>query len=238
MEPSQIDPPRRATATGRLRTYLIAGLLALAPTAVTLWVLVVLLNWTDNLLGRYLRFQVLGDHRIPGLGLVATFVLLLIVGWMVTVIGRWLGGRPMLRMWDHLLSRIPGVGILYGSTKSFGEAFFTSRETTFKQVVLVPWPSPGVYRLGFIAARPGADVLQKLGDDFEVVFLPHTPNPASGFVHYFPRAQVIHLDWTVEAALKVIVSGGVLQPRGNAAAIPGGPAPGPADAQGSPGGSR
>jgi uncharacterized membrane protein len=212
MNPPPTELPHRATAAGRLRTYLIAGLLALAPTAITLWVLVVLLNWTDNLLGRYLRFQVLGDHRVPGLGLVATFVLLLIVGWMVTVIGRWLGGQPMLRMWDHLLSRIPGVGILYGSTKSFGEAFFQSRESTFKQVVLVPWPSPGLYRLGFIAARAAAGVRHHLGDDIEVVFVPHTPNPASGFVQYVPRAQLIYLDWAVEVALKVIVSGGVLQP--------------------------
>jgi uncharacterized membrane protein len=212
MNPPQTELPHRPTAAGRLRTYLIAGLLALAPTAITLWVLFLLLNWTDNLLGRYLRFQVLGDHRIPGLGLVATFVLLLIVGWLVTVIGRWLGGRPMLRMWDHLLSRIPGVGILYGSTKSFGEAFFQSRETTFKQVVLVPWPSPGIYRIGFVAARASAGVRRHLGDDIEVVFVPHTPNPASGFVQYVPRAQLIYLDWAVEVALKVIVSGGVLQP--------------------------
>lgn len=240
MDTPQIEPPRRFTAAGRLRTYLIAGLLALAPTAITLWVLVVLLNWTDNLLGRYLRFEVLGDHRIPGLGLVATFVLLLIVGWVVTVIGRWLGGRPMLSMWDHLLSRIPGVGILYGSTKSFGEAFFQSRETTFKQVVLVPWPSPGIYRIGFIAARPSPTVRRHLGEDVEVVFLPHTPNPASGFVHYVPRAQLIYLDWAVEAALKVIVSGGVLQPgefTAPAAPAARGAAPVPVPSPESPGGT-
>jgi uncharacterized membrane protein len=226
MEPPPIEPQRRATAAGRIRTYLIAGLLALAPTAITLWVLLLLLNWMDNLLGRYLRFPVLNYHRIPGLGLVATFVLLLIVGWLVTVIGRWLGGRPMLRMWDHLLSRIPGVGLLYGSTKSFGEAFFTSRGTTFKQVVLVPWPLPGIYRIGFIAARPSPAVRRHLGDDIEVVFMPHTPNPASGFVHYVPRAQVIYLDWAVEDGLKVIVSGGVLQPGGTAAPAPAQEGPG------------
>ncbi len=232
MNPPSPESPNRPTAAGRLRTYLIAGLLAIAPTAITLWVLVVLLNWTDNLLGRYLRFHVLGDHRIPGLGLVATFVLLLIVGWMVTVIGRWLGGKPMLRMWDHLLSRIPGVGLLYGSTKSFGEAFFQSRATTFKQVVLVPWPTPGIYRIGFLAARASASVRRHLGDDIEVVFLPHTPNPASGFVHYVPRAQLVYLDWAVEEGLKVIVSGGVLQPGEFAATA----APGPAPSQEGPGG--
>jgi uncharacterized membrane protein len=238
MDPLQTDLPKRVTAAGRLRTYLIAGLLALAPTAITLWVLVVLLNWTDNLLGRYLRFPVLDYHRIPGLGLVATFVLLLIVGWMVTVLGRWLGGRPMLDFWDHLLSRIPGVGILYGSTKSFGEAFFQSRGSTFKQVVLMPWPSPGIYRIGFIAARASASVRRRLGDDIEVVFIPHTPNPASGFVHYVPRAQLVYLDWPVEEALKVIISGGVLQPGELAAPVPRGAASPPAPSQESPGGSH
>jgi uncharacterized membrane protein len=208
------EPARHGSALRRLRTYLLTGLLALAPSAITLWVLYKMLNWTDNLLGRYLRFQGMHYQRIPGLGLVATFVLLLLVGWLAAVFGRWLGGRPLLDFWDHLLSRIPGVGLLYGSTKSFGEAFFTSRESTFKQVVLVPWPSPGIYRLGFVAARPGADVRRHLGEDIEVVFVPHTPNPASGFVHYVPRSQVIHLDWSVEEALKVIVSGGVLQPNG------------------------
>ncbi len=215
-----MDAPKPAAARSgdamrRLRTYLLTGLLALAPTAITLWLLYLLLNWMDGLLGEYLRFRVLNYHRIPGLGLVATFLLLLIVGWLVTILGRWLGGRPLLDFWDRLLSRIPGVGVLYGSTKSFGEALLTGHESAFKQVVLIPWPSPGIYRIGFIPARPDPEVSRRLGEEVEVVFVPHTPNPASGFVHYVPRAQVIHLDWKVEDALKVIVSGGVLQPADN-----------------------
>ncbi len=232
-------PARRAALASRLRTYLITGLLAIAPSAVTLWVLYKLLNWIDSLLGRYLKFPaLLSGHRIPGLGIIATFVLLLFVGWLVTIVGRWLGGRPLLSMWDHLLNRIPGVGILYGSTKSFGEAFITSRGTTFKQVVLVPWPSPGVYRVGFIAARPSPSVRQRLGDDIEVVFVPHTPNPASGFVHYFPKSQVIYLDWRVEDGLRVIVSGGVLQPGVTPPARVAAAPPAPLASEESPGAAR
>lgn len=235
MDTPKLTPPRRGNTVRRLRTYLLAGLLALAPTAITVWLLYLLLNWMDSLLGRYLRFEILDYHRIPGLGLVATFVLLLVVGWFVTILGRWLGGRPLLDFWDRLLSRIPGVGVLYGSTKSFGEALFTERESAFKQVVLIPWPSPGIYRIGFIPARPDPDVCRQLGAEVEVVFVPHTPNPASGFVHYVPRSQVVHLDWTVEEALKVIVSGGVLQPRGEdgTAAAGGTPAGGGTRASGS-----
>ena len=225
MNATPVDPLPRSTMASRLRNYLITGLLALAPSAITLWVLYKTLNWMDGLLGTYLRFPVFGNHRIPGLGLVATLLLLLVVGWIATVVGRWLGGRPLLSVWDHLLARIPGVGILYGSTKSFGEAFFVSRAGTFKQVVLVPWPSPGIYRIGFVAAQPSPSVRRRLGEDVVVVFVPHTPNPASGFVHYVPKSQVVPLDWSVEDGLKVIVSGGVLQPGDPAAPRNGAPAP-------------
>ena len=206
-------PPKDETASrrgflGRLRNYLLAGLLVLAPSAVTLWVFFRLLNWVDNLLGRYLRFAALDYHRIPGLGLLATLLLLVLVGWVAS----WIGARPLVRVWDMLLTRIPGIGIVYGSTKSLGEAFLSQKEQAFRQVVLVPWPHPGMWRVGFITGRPGADVRGRLPGEVEVVFVPHTPNPASGFVHYVPRKDFIYLDWPIEDGLKVIVSGGVVQP--------------------------
>src|SRR5207249_5180165 len=132
--------------------------LALGPSAITLWVFFRLLNWVDNLLGRYLKFSFFEYHRIPGLGLLATLLLLVLVGWLASLLGSWIGGRSLISMWDHLLTRIPGVGILYGSTKSIGEAFFTSRQDTFKQVVLVPWPHLGMWRVGFVAGRGRAAV--------------------------------------------------------------------------------
>lgn len=203
----------------RLRNYLLTGMLALAPSVVTLWIFFRLLNWVDNLLGRYLRFAFVDYHRIPGLGLLATLILLVFVGWVVSMLGRWIGGRSILTMWDAFLTRIPGVGILYGSTKSVGEAFFKERKTTFKQVVLVQWPHPGLWRIGFLAAPAGADVREKLGEDVEVVFVPHTPNPASGFVHYAPKSTLRYMNWSIEDALRVIISGGVVQP--DASARPG-----------------
>jgi uncharacterized membrane protein len=69
-----------------------------------------------------------------------------------------------------------------------------------------------MWRIGFITGKVGADVRAKLDQDLEVVFVPHSPNPASGFVHYVPRKDVVYLDWTVEDGLRVVVSGGVVQP--------------------------
>jgi uncharacterized membrane protein len=78
--------------------------------------------------------------------------------------------------------------------------------------VLVPWPSPGSWRVGFITGRTSPEVAKRLPGDVEVVFVPHTPNPASGFVHYVPRSSLVFLNWSVEDGLKVIISGGVVQP--------------------------
>ncbi|MBI1795486.1 MAG: DUF502 domain-containing protein [Candidatus Eisenbacteria bacterium] len=195
-------------AMRRLRSWLLAGLLVLAPSVLTLWVFYRLLNFVDNILGRFLRFSFFDYRRIPGLGLLATLILLAIVG----AIARRFGAGPLGRLWDRLLTRIPGVGILYGSTKSLGEALLSPGERAFQKVVLVAWPYPGVYRVGFVTGRAPADLRRRIGEEIEVVFVPHTPNPASGFVHYVPKSQVIYLDWPVEEGLKVIVSGGVVQP--------------------------
>src|SRR6185369_17696120 len=118
MNPTVSKSPRPSVLF-QLRAWFITGVVVIAPTAITFWVLFRLLNWVDNLLGRYLRFAALDYHRIPGLGLIATILLLLIVGCLATLLGQ----GPLARMWDRLLLRIPGVGIVYGSTKSLGEAF-------------------------------------------------------------------------------------------------------------------
>ena len=193
---------------GQARSWFLTGLLVLAPSAVTLWVLYRLLNWVDNLLGRYLRFEALDYHRIPGLGLLATCLVLIIVGLVATKVGQ----GPLSRIWDRLLLRIPGVGIVYGSTKSLGEAFLNQKEETFRKVVLVQWPHPGLWRIGFLTGHVPNALKERIGSDVSCVFVPHTPNPASGFVHYAPKKDLIELDWTVEDGLKVIVSGGVVQP--------------------------
>jgi uncharacterized membrane protein len=145
----------------------------------------------------------------------------------------WIGARPLVRMWDRLLTRIPGVGILYGSTKSLGEAFLSNKDSdVFRQVVLVPWPHAGMWRVGFLTGPPTQKVRALFREEIEVVFVPHTPNPASGFVHYVPKSSIIYLDWPVEEGLKVVISGGVVQPHSDrlprlspSAAAPGGVLP-------------
>ena len=209
--------PEPSRMMARLRNWLLTGLLVLAPSAITLYIFYRLLNAVDNLLGRYLRFAALDYHRIPGAGLLATLALLTIVG----AIASRIGSDPLGRMWDRWLMRIPGIGILYGSTKSLGEALLSLKHQPFQQVVLVPWPHLSSWRVGFITAKTSREVSKRLPEEVEVVFVPSTPNPASGFVHYVPRSQVIYLDWPVEFGLQVIVSGGVVQPAEGGRVVPG-----------------
>src|SRR5258708_33853708 len=101
--PPPILPVHRVGPMGRLRNYLLTGLLALAPSALTLWVLIRLFNWVDNLLGRYFRFAALDGRRIPGLGFIATMRVLVRVGWTPP----WFTARSLSGAWYHSLQRIP-----------------------------------------------------------------------------------------------------------------------------------
>ncbi len=227
MTPPLPEAPHAPGAMRRLRNYLLTGLIVIGPTALSLYVFFKLLDWMDGLLPRLVN-NVLGIvssviqlpvplhyEPIPGLGLLVTVLLLVLVGWTAS----WLGTRSLFGMWEGFLSRIPGIGIIYGSVKSVGEALINKRgEAAFRHVVLVAWPHPNMWRVGFITGRTPADVRARLGDDIEVVFVPHSPNPASGFVHYAPRKDIIYLDWPVEEGLKVVVSAGVVQPPSSEAA--------------------
>ena len=125
----------------------------------------------------------------------------------------WIGARPTPRLWDHLLTRIPGIGILYGSTKSLGEAFFSKEPRVFQKVVLVPWPRPGMWRIGFITGRASKEIRKSLERRRRGGVRPAHPEPRLGLRPL--RAQggsSSHLDWPVEDGLRVVISGGVVQP--------------------------
>src|SRR5258705_13530643 len=149
-----MTPPKPAASKGssffgRLRTWLLTGLFVLAPSAITMWVLFRLLNWVDNLLGRYLRFAALDYHRIPGLGLVATGLLLLIVGFIAAQVGQ----GPVARLWDRLLGRIPRLGIVYASSKALRDAIRKPNEAPVRKGGVGQRPPPGIWRAGFLTGH-------------------------------------------------------------------------------------
>lgn len=180
----------------------------LGPTAVTLFVLVRLFGWMDGLLGEHLRFPWFDYRRIPGLGFLAMLLLLLVAGW----VAHRFAGVSVLLWWDRVLRRIPFFRLVYTSAKQLGEALLSEKRTVFRQVVLVRWPHPETWAIGLTTAPPPKYISAKAGEHLLSVFVPSTPNPTTGFYQLVPADRVVPLDLTIEQAIQMVVSGGVIRP--------------------------
>jgi uncharacterized membrane protein len=199
------------TRTQRLRRYLVAGLLIWIPIGVTVFVLRFLVDLMDQtllLLPAAWRPEALLGFRIPGLGLLLSFAVLLVTGLAVTN----LVGRELVRWWEELLKRIPFVRSIYSGAKTFTETVFSGTGQAFQYVVMIEYPRKGLWSIGFVSAEEVAEVDHKLQGGFTCVFIPTTPNPTSGFIMMVPRDDVVRLDMSVDAAMKMIITLGVVVP--------------------------
>ena len=195
----------------RLRRYLVAGLLVWLSVGVTILVVKVLLDLMDRLLlllpPPYRPEALFGVH-IPGLGVLLALLLLFGTGVLVAN----LLGRRLVGLVETLLHRIPLVRTVYGAVKNFAEVVFSDSGTSFKKVVLIEYPRPGLYSLAFQTSEDPPELNAKTGRELCCVFLPTTPNPTSGFTILVPKESATELDMEVEQALKMIISLGVVVP--------------------------
>ncbi len=195
----------------RLRRYLVAGLLVWVPVGATILIFSVLLDLMDRLLlllpQAFQPEQILG-FRIPGLGVILAVGVLLVTGLLVANFF----GRRLVGSFESLLDRIPLVRSVYSSVKHFAEVVFSDSNTSFKKVLLIEYPRAGLYSLAFQTSENPEEVQRRTGDEIVTVFLPTTPNPTSGFMLFVPRKDVTELDMTVEEALKMVISLGVVLP--------------------------
>jgi len=200
----------------RVRRYFIAGLLIWLPLGATVVVFRLLLG----LMGRVLfwlpaayRPEALFGYPIPGLDEILAAVLAVIVLFVTGLLAANLLGRRLVHTYESLFNRIPVVRSVYGAVKHFTEVVFSESGTSFKQVLLIEYPRPGVYSLCFQTSDRLEEVQAKTGETVVTVFLPTTPNPTSGFLLFIPRKDVTVLDMSVEDAIKMIISLGVVVPK-------------------------
>lgn len=195
----------------RVRRYLVAGLLVWLPVGATILVFTFLLDLMDRLLllipAPYRPAELLG-RNIPGLGAVLAVIVLLTTG----ILGANLLGRRLVALYERILSRIPVVRSVYGAVKNFAEVIFSDSGSSFKKVLLIQYPREGLYSLAFQTSDKLEEVQSRTGDTVVTCFLPTTPNPTSGFMLFVPREDVTVLDMSVEDALKMIISLGVVVP--------------------------
>ena len=194
-----------------MRKYFITGLLILVPLAITAWVLNLVISTMDqSLLFVPERWQprTLIGFDIPGLGTLLTVVIVFLTGLLTNN----LVGNYVVRLWEKLLTRIPVVSSLYSSVKQVSDTLFSSSGNAFRKAVLIPYPHQNSWTIAFLTGTPGGDVKNHLVGEYVSVYVPTTPNPTSGFFLMMAKKDVVELDMSVDAALKYIVSMGVVAP--------------------------
>jgi uncharacterized membrane protein len=198
-----------------LRKWFFAGLLVLVPLAITIW----LLEWAISSLDKTLLLLPKAwqpdswlSFHVPGLGVILTMTVLLVVG---ATVSNFLGKR-LIGWWDALLGRIPVVRSIYSSVKQVSDTLFSENGNAFRQAVLVEWPRQGAWTIGFVTGVPSGDVLVLLQhgahDEYLSVYVPTTPNPTSGYMMMFKKSDCLALSMSVDEALKYVVSMGVVAP--------------------------
>lgn len=189
----------------RMRRYLITGLIVIAPIGVTVFVLSWLFQRLDPILGRFLPD--IAGRQIPGLGLAALVLILIVVGWFSQ---RTIGRRALLT-WNRLLERVPFARRVHSASAQIFSSVL-EREKLFQHCALIEFPQAGSWALVFETADAPDEIQLSVGEPSVSVFLPTAPNPTSGYLLILPRSRVRRLQMSVEDGLKLVLSAGVARP--------------------------
>ena len=188
----------------QLKRLFIRGLIALIPLVATIYVLNLIFSFLDSLLSVFVRD--LFGIEIPGVGALASILLILFIGFVVTNV---LGAR-LIGFAEKLLHKVPIAPKIYFAIKQIIDAFSLQGKHTFSKVAMVEYPRKGIYSIGFIISDCRTEIQAVSDKKLINVFIPTTPNPTTGFLLMVPEDDVITLDMTVEEGLKLILSAGMV----------------------------
>ena len=195
-----------------LKKYLITGVLVWLPIAVTIWVITYIVSASDqliNLLPAYWQPKHLIGYNIPGLGVIIAVLVLFITG----LFGANVLGTRIIQAWDSLLGRIPVVKSIYSSVKKVSESLLSDSSRSFKTPVLVPFPQPDIWTLGFVSGQIPDVVQTGLPDgEYVSVYVPTTPNPTGGYYIMVKTSDIREVNLSVDEALKYVISLGMVMP--------------------------
>jgi uncharacterized membrane protein len=190
----------------KIQKIFLAGILTLLPVVVTFYLIYFLFNTLDNFLGNFL--EKITQRELPGAGFLLSLVVVFLVGLLTTN----LLGKRIIYWGEGLIQKIPLIKGIYTSTKQIVDAFSNREKDAFKKVVLLEYPRPGLYALGFVTGSSRGEIQAKTKGLMINVFVPTTPNPTSGMLVMVPEEDIIPLDMTVEEGLRVLISGGIASP--------------------------
>jgi uncharacterized membrane protein len=200
---------------GRIRNYFLTGLILVGPVYITVNLTWWFINWVDELVRPLIpiayRPETYLPIKVPGTGLIIAFLAITMLGFLTAN----LVGRKLVELGENVLNRMPVVRPVYKSLKQIFETLFSKSGSSFRRVALVEFPSPGMWSLVFLSQTASPDIAARLPDTEHVAaFMPCTPNPTTGFFFYVPRRDLIELEITVEQAMTLLMSAGMVQPGG------------------------
>ncbi len=205
-------PAKKMTLSARLRAYFLAGILVTAPISITLYLAWLFISFVDGqvtpLIPEAYNPTTYLPFALPGLGLVIMAVVLTLIGALTAGIL----GRLWVRTSEGVLARMPVIRSVYGAFKQIFETILARQSTAFREAVLVEYPRRGIWAVGFITGRTQGEVQNLTEEEVINIFLPTTPNPTSGFLLFVPRKELVPLSMTVEEAIKMVISGGIVTP--------------------------
>lgn len=226
-EPDELNQPfnarrrkgvRRARLIRRIRGYFFAGILVTMPLAITFAVARWFILFVDSKIvpmipaawnpDTYLKDTVGFEIGLPGLGVVVLLIVITLIGALTAGFI----GRYVVRLGENILARMPVIRSVYGSVKQILETVLQQQSQAFRQAVLVEYPRRGIWAIGFITGETEGEVQNLTNEEVTNVFLPTTPNPTSGFLLFVPREDLVVLDMSVEEAVKMVISGGIVTP--------------------------
>lgn len=197
-----------------IRKYFISGSLIVFPVLITIFLFLWSFKLLDSFLGRYVDDFLISNYgyTFPGSGIILAIVLILLVGFSASH----LISKKVLSFFEEFFFKFPLIKQVYPSVKQMVSFIFSDRRISFRKVVLIEYPRKEIYSLGFITNESSELFREKTRRrDLVNVFIPTTPNPLTGYFVLAPQSEIITIDISVEEALKMLISGGVVNPSQN-----------------------
>ncbi len=187
---------------------IVSGVFIVLPAVTTIYVFVRLFAIADSMLPKLFSsvLPFIPSEWIPGVGL----LLVLIIAYFIGLAAKHYIGRKFIEIGNSIISTIPLMNKFYLGVQQIIDAVAGQKKKLFEKVVLIQYPKNGAYCIGFLTSYAKGEVPSKAGQDLVSIFLPTTPNPTSGFLLYYPVDEVVELDMSIETAIKIIMSAGVV----------------------------
>jgi uncharacterized membrane protein len=206
-------PPSRIVS---LRNAFFSGVLLLAPLAVTIWAFTAIIDFVGGKFRPIFFIYMPADWRDhSSLTVVWDVLATIIVLALVTAFGyfsRYVLGKYFFSVGERFMQSIPGVNAVYNTVKQIVDTFGTKNRNLFNKVVLVEFPRPGMWAIGFLTNKAQSEAQQRAGEEVWTVFVPTSPNPTSGFLVLVPRKEIVELEMSVGEGMKMVISGGAVMP--------------------------